>query len=141
MNAQPHLESTPLEPQEATVIVTRPKNGKGTSLARHLRADGFKVLEAKDAHEMMAWCKAFKSAESRLPDVMVSDEQLPDMTCLEAVEAMRRDGGAPPFILVTRRGDWPTFVAAERMGAAYVFETSNDDSALRSAVFSLTRAW
>src|SRR4051812_20505289 len=121
--SNPLPASTPLEPQDATVIVTRADRDKGHSLARHLRADGFKVLEAHDAKALIAWCKAFASAEAKLPDVVISDEQLPDMTGLEAVEALRKDVGVPPFILVTRRDDWKSFVAAERAGAAYVFET------------------
>mgnify|MGYP001310505320 CR=1 FL=1 len=134
MQYHPHLESTPLDPHDATVIVTRADQRKGQSLARHLRADGFKVLEAQDANELVAWCKAFRTAESKLPDVVISDD-------LAAVEELKREGEAPPFILVTRRDDWKSFMAAERAGAAYVFESSSDDSALRSAVFSLTRAW
>ena len=126
--------SSPLDPHDATVIVTRADQQKGQNLARHLRADGFKVLEAQDANELVAWCKAFRTAESKLPDVVISDD-------LSAVEELKRGGDAPPFILVTRRDDWKSFMAAERAGAAYVFETSPDDSALRSAVFSLTRAW
>jgi DNA-binding response OmpR family regulator len=141
MQFQPHSEATPLEPQDATVIVTRADRRKGHSLARHLRADGFKVLEANDAQQLIAWCKAFRTAESKMPDVVISDEELPDMTGLQAVEALRREGAVPPFILVTRPDDWKSFIAAERAGAAYVFEQSNDDSLLRNAVFSLTRAW
>ena len=141
MSFHPQPASTPLEPQEATVIITRADPNKGQSLARHLRADGFKVLEAPDAKSLIAWCQAFATAEAKLPDVVISDEQLPGMTGLEAVEELRRGCGVPPFILVTRRDDWKSFVAAERAGAAYVFETSPDDSALRNAVFSLTRAW
>ena len=134
MQSHPELESTPLDPHDATVIVTRADHRKGQSLARHLRADGFKVLEAQDANELVAWCKAFRTAEQKLPDVVISDD-------LAAVEELKREGAAPPFILLTRRDDWKSFMAAERAGAAYVFETSPDDSALRSAVFSLTRAW
>lgn len=133
MTFPPQPQSTPLDPQDATVIVKR-ADQKGHSLARHLRADGFNVLEASDGAELVAWCRAFKTAESKLPDVVISDD-------LGALQQLERDGGAPPFILVTRPDDWRSFVAAERAGAAYVFEASPDDSALRSAVFSLTRSW
>jgi DNA-binding response OmpR family regulator len=134
MPSHPLPPSTPLNPQDATVLVERADQTRAQTLARRLRADGFKVLEAQDGPELVAWCKAFRTAESKLPDVLISDD-------LAAVEELQREGGAPPFILVTRRDDWKSFVAAERAGAAYVFETSPDDSALRSAVFSLTRAW
>lgn len=126
--------SSPLDPHDATVIVTRADQQKGQNLARHLRADGFKVLEAQDANELVAWCKAYRTAESKLPDVVISDD-------LSAVEELKRAGDVPPFIFLTGRDDWKSFMAAERAGAAYVFEKSPDDSALRSAVFSLTRAW
>jgi len=130
----PQSWSTPLDPHDATVIVSRADQQRAINLARHLRADGFKVLEAQGADELVAWCRAFETAEAKLPDVVISDD-------LQAVEKLKRSGSAPPFILLTRMGDWKSFVAAERAGAAYVFETSPDDSALRSAVFSLTRAW
>ena len=131
-----------MEPQDATVIVTRADRKKGQSLARHLRADGFQVFEAHDAHELIAACRAFFSSEDKLPDVVITDIGLSDMTGLQAVEELRRDGGsAPPFILITPSDDYRSFMAAERLGAAYVFENSPDDGALRNAVFSLTRAW
>jgi DNA-binding response OmpR family regulator len=116
------------------VIVKRADLRQRNSLARHLRADGFNVLEVDEGAELVAWCKAFRTAEAKQPDVVISDD-------LDALQQLERDGGAPPFILVARRDDWRAFVAAERAGAAYVFEASPDDSALRSAVFSLTRAW
>ena len=134
MPSHPPSPRTPLNPQDATVIVTRAGTRRTESLARRLRADGFKVLEAHDGAELVAWCNALSSAEAKLPDVVISDD-------LAAVEALKARGEVPPFILVTRRDDWKSFVAAERAGAAYVFEASSDDSALRSAVFSLTRAW
>ena len=132
---------SPLEPKNATVLVTRADARKGHRLARHLRADGFQVLEARDAKELIASCRAMRTAADKLPDVVITDAGLPDMTGLQAVETLKADGGAPPFILITASDDWRTFMAAERAGAAYVFEQSPDDSALRNAVFSLTRAW
>jgi DNA-binding response OmpR family regulator len=135
------VERTPLEPSNATVVVTRSDPGKADKLARHLRADGFQVLEAHDAHELIACCRAYRETTDRAPDVVISDSGLPDMTGLAAVEALRHDGATPPFILITPSNDWRTFVAAEKMGAAYVFESSADDNPLRNAVFSLTRAW
>jgi DNA-binding response OmpR family regulator len=141
MQVTPHIESTPLEPKNATVIVTRADANKGQRLARHLRADGFQVLEAHDARELIASCRALRTAADKLPDVVITDAGLPDMTGLQAVETLKADGGMPPFILITASDDWRTFIAAERAGAAYVFEQSPDDGALRNAVFSLTRAW
>jgi DNA-binding response OmpR family regulator len=133
--------STPLDPQHATVIVTRADAKKGHRLARHLRADGFNVHEAHDARELIAWCRAFRTAEDKLPDVVITDAGLPDMSGLKAVEELKADGGVPPFIVIAQSDDWRTFMAAERLGAAYVFEQSPDDSALRNAVFSLTGSW
>ncbi|MBK7864617.1 MAG: hypothetical protein IPJ65_39645 [Archangiaceae bacterium] len=115
------------------MILKRTDLRQRSNLARHLRADGFNVLEVDEGIELAAWCKAFRTAESKLPDVVISD----DLISVQQLE----DGAKPPFILVTRPDDWRSFMAAERAGAAYVFESSPDDSALRSAVFSLTRAW
>jgi DNA-binding response OmpR family regulator len=132
---------SPLEPKNATVLVTRADARKGHRLARHLRADGFHVLEAHDAREMIAWCRAFRTTEDKLPDVVITDAGLPDMSGLDAVETLRKDGAIPPFILITASDDWRTFMAAEKLGASYVFEQSPDDFPLRNAVFSLTGAW
>jgi DNA-binding response OmpR family regulator len=125
---------TPLEPQDATVLVTRADRKKGQLLAGHLRRDGFKVLEAFDAKELIDHCRNLLFNEARLPDVVITDR-------LQAVEELRAEGDVPPFIVITQSDDWRAFMAAEKLGAAYVFENSPDDSALRNAVFSLTRSW
>ncbi len=111
-------------PQNATVIVTRADAHKGQRLARHLRADGFVVHEAHDARELIAWCRAFRTAEDKLPDVVITDAGLPDMSGLEAVKTLKRDGGVPPFILITASDDWRTFVAAETPGRRVRFRAA-----------------
>ena len=111
------------------------------ALARHLRADGFHVLEARNAHELMAFFDITRAHPLRRPDVLIADSALPDRPGLEAIEALQHAGGVPPFILIAPAGDWSTYAAAEQLGAAYVFEASPDDGPLRSAVFTLARAW
>jgi CheY-like chemotaxis protein len=78
--------------------------------------------------------EALDSVRARVPDVIVSDLQMPEMNGLELVEAMRRDYPAVPVVLMTARGSEEIAAEALRRGAAsYVPKVSLGDN-LRDTV-------
>jgi two-component system alkaline phosphatase synthesis response regulator PhoP len=69
-------------------------------VAIKLRNNGFEVLTAENGAE------AYKIAQTEKPDVVVTDFQMPAMTGLELVEAMRKnpETAGIPVIMLTARG-------------------------------------
>ena len=69
-------------------------------VAIKLRNNGFEVLTAENGVE------AYKIACQEKPDVIVTDFQMPAMTGLELVEALRKntDTAGIPIIMLTARG-------------------------------------
>jgi two-component system alkaline phosphatase synthesis response regulator PhoP len=69
-------------------------------VAIKLRNNGYEVLTAENGAE------AFKVACEEKPDIIVTDFQMPVMTGLEMVEAMRQnpDTADVPVIMLTARG-------------------------------------
>ena len=65
-----------------------------------LRNNGYEVITAENGAE------AFKIACEEKPDVIVTDFQMPGMTGLEMIEAMRQrpDMSEVPVIMLTARG-------------------------------------
>jgi two-component system alkaline phosphatase synthesis response regulator PhoP len=69
-------------------------------VAIKLRNNGFEVITAENGAE------AFKIACEKKPDVIVTDFQMPEMTGLEMVQALRQrqDMTDVPVIMLTARG-------------------------------------
>lgn len=62
--------------------------------------------------------EALELIAEHLPDIVVSDLQMPEMDGLELVEAVRRQFASLPVILMTAHGSEETAVQALRKGAA-----------------------
>jgi CheY-like chemotaxis protein len=79
-------------------------------------------LLAKDDQNTVAYAtngrEALKLVERELPDLVVSDLQMPEMNGLELVEAMRHDFPSIPVVLMTARGSEEIAAEALRVGAA-----------------------
>lgn len=84
--------------------------------------------------------EALDSVRARVPDLIVSDLQMPEMNGLELVEAVRRDFPAVPVVLMTARGSEEIAAEALRRGAAsYVPKVSLGDD-LRPTVHRILTA-
>lgn len=73
---------------------------------------GWSVHYAEDGREALA------SLRRRLPDLILTDLQMPELSGLELVEAVRRDFSAVPVVLMTAHGSEEIAVAALRLGAS-----------------------
>ena len=77
-----------------------------------LEKDGFFVHTACDGHD------AISSIEQRMPAVVITDLQMPNMNGLELVEALKHKAPTLPVILTTSKGSEEIAVEALQKGAA-----------------------
>lgn len=120
------------------VLLAEDDNELRRLLATCLRNDGFEVIEASDCGYLI-YCLSFSEADYPdhvLPDIIVSDNRMPGMTGLEALEGLRKADWATPFILITAFGDEATHAEALRLGAAAVFDKPFDVRELRRSVMA-----
>jgi CheY-like chemotaxis protein len=76
------------------------------------KGDGIHVAYAVDGRA------ALEEIKSRIPDLIVTDLQMPEMNGLELVEAIKREYPAIPVVLMTARGSEDIAAEALRKGAA-----------------------
>jgi CheY-like chemotaxis protein len=73
---------------------------------------GWYVRQAEDGRD------ALSTLKRELPDIIITDLQMPEISGLELVEAVRRDYPAVPMILMTAHGSEEVAIAALRLGAS-----------------------
>ena len=76
-----------------------------------LTSHGFRVIEAGSG-----W-QALQIAENTPPDILLLDWQLPDITGLDVLRALRAGGCMSPAILMTGYGSEDLAIVALRLGA------------------------
>lgn len=81
----------------------------GALLEEHV---GWSAVFAEDGREALALIKL------KIPDIVVTDLQMPEMNGLELVEAIRRNYSHVPVILMTAHGSEEIAVSALKAGAA-----------------------
>ena len=81
----------------------------GVLLEEH---SGWSAVYAEDGREALSLIKL------KVPDLVLTDLQMPEMNGLELVEAIRRDYSHVPVILMTAHGSEEIAVAALKAGAA-----------------------
>lgn len=81
----------------------------GTLLEEH---SGWSAIYAEDGREALSLIKL------KVPDLVLTDLQMPELNGLELVEAIRRDYAHVPVILMTAHGSEEIAVAALKVGAA-----------------------
>lgn len=108
-------------------------------VAEALRADGFSVSEAKDGQELLSMLVdppkvAVMGRPASLPDLVVTDVQMPGATGLRVLSHLRRAHPTVPVILITAFGSAELHAQAKRLGAATVFDKPFDLNVLRALV-------
>jgi CheY-like chemotaxis protein len=81
-------------------------------------ASGFLRRAGMDVTEAVDGAQALAAIAARLPDIVVTDLQMPEMDGLELVEAIRREHPGLPVVLMTAHGSEEIAVQALRRGAA-----------------------
>ena len=78
---------------------------------RQAGLDGHKIIEAENGKQ------AFELARSEEPDLILSDWNMPEMTGIEFLRALRGTGSTTPFCFVTSEGSEEMRTMAEQAGA------------------------
>ncbi len=78
---------------------------------RQAGLEGHTLLEAENGRE------AFEMAKAEEPDLILSDWNMPEMTGIEFLRALRGSGSTTPFCFVTSEGSEEMRTAAEQAGA------------------------
>ncbi len=98
-----------------------------------LQGHGFLVTEAYSG-----W-KALQVAESSSPDVLLLDWQLPDITGLDVLRALRTGGCPAPAIMMTAFGSEELAIVALRLGVHdYLRKPFTEQELLQAVVAALT---
>ncbi len=104
-------------------------------VAARLRRAGHKVAEASDGAEVLARMESSIWTERQdLFDVIVSDVNMPGVSGLDLLAALRGGRWTTPVVLITAFDDRATRVLARALGAAAVLAKPLDPDALQRAV-------
>ncbi|MGZ4697577.1 MAG: response regulator [Oryzihumus sp.] len=98
---------------------------------RTLRQAGFEghqISEATDGRE------AFEAVKDTRPDLVLSDWNMPNMTGIELLSALRRSGDQTPFGFVTSEGSAEMREWAERAGALFLIAKPFNPDTFRDAL-------
>lgn len=107
-------------------------------LATQLRAAGHHVVEARNGTEIIDRMESTISAVPRAFDVIVSDVNMPNLSGIDVLVALRCARLQTPVILVTGRADADTRIDAKDFGAAALLSKPVDPVALQQAVAAAT---
>jgi CheY-like chemotaxis protein len=96
-------------------------------LVATLETDGCDVVEAEDGVDLLGWMgqSMWSPADDTL-DAIVSDVNLPDMTALEVLAALRARDSTIPVILVTASEDVNVHREASELGATAILKKPLD---------------
>jgi DNA-binding response OmpR family regulator len=84
--------------------------------------EGFEVLQAADGRELIELVREQKAAgDLARVALVISDIMMPDLTGLDALEALRREGVELPFLFVSALGDHETRARAMGLRALGLF--------------------
>ena len=98
------------------------------SLELLLGSAGFETLSFASAEAFLAAPRAGARA------CLVSDIRMPGISGMELIEAVRREDGCCPIVLITGHGDVPLAVEAMKRGALDFIEKPFDDERLIRAI-------
>jgi CheY-like chemotaxis protein len=103
-------------------------------VAQTLRADGHRVVEARDGAELIDRLRDALDDLTDRPDVVVTDVRMPKLSGLGVLAELRRSHWDVPVVLITVMADESVGTIARRLGAVGVLKKPLDVDNLRTAV-------
>ncbi|GAA3397734.1 response regulator [Cryptosporangium minutisporangium] len=85
-----------------------------TRTLRQAGYDGLELIEAEDGAQLV------QKANDEKPDLVLSDWNMPNMTGIEAIRALRASGNNTPFGFVTSEGTQEMRDTASAAGALFL---------------------
>ena len=117
------------------ILVVEDNHDIRTLVCKLLQEHGFQVAQAH------AGWKALQLAEKSPPDLLLLDWQLPDITGLDVLRALRAGGCQSPAILMTGYGSEELAIVALRLGVRnYVLKPFSDDELFNAVESALTES-
>ena len=110
------------------VLVVEDNHDVRSFVVMTLTSHGFRVIEVGSG-----W-RALQVAENTPPDILLLDWQLPDITGLDVLRALRAGGCMSPAILMTGYGSEDLAIVALRLGARDYLTKPFSDEELTGAV-------
>ncbi len=122
-------------PRTRRVLVAEDDPDMRRLLAAVLRKDGYVVVETRDGTEIIDRLESSMSDERcESFGAIISDINMPGLTGLDVLAAMRCANWDTPVILITAYGDDAARVEAEGLGAAAFLEKPVNPEELRTVV-------
>jgi DNA-binding response OmpR family regulator len=106
-------------------------------MAATLERCGYQVVEAEDGVDLLGWIGELMSNSTDTFDAIVSDVNLPDLTAIEVLAALRARDSQVPIILVTALDDERIHKQAYELGVSAVLKKPFDLDDLRKVVVRL----
>lgn len=138
------MASNSMETKEPSrVLLAEDDTALRTVVAESLREQGYDVTECRDGVELLGHLAGLQMSHRTLPeeeqdvDIIISDIRMPGVNGLSILEGVREDDTLPPMILITAFGDDRTHEAAEKHGAAAIFDKPFDMDQLLARVCEL----
>jgi len=121
-------------PKPMTILVADDDEDMRSLVSETLRADGHRVMEARDGEELLGHLRRALDEPGERPDVVVTDVLMPRLSGLGVLDALRRVHWNVPVILMTVLRDSSVHTLAKRLGAVCVLQKPLGVEDLRSAV-------
>jgi len=122
------------------VLVVEDDESMRRLIAATLLKWGYDVVEAADGIDLLGWlASALSSPTDDRLDVIVSDVNLPDLTALEVMAALRTHYADVPIILVIAANDSTVSERGYDLGASIVLRKPFDVADLGALVKSIGR--
>ena len=90
--------------------------------------DGHDIVEAEDGRD------AYDKVQSESPDLVLSDWNMPNMTGLECLQALRSSGSSVPFGFVTSEGSEEMRGKAADAGALFLIAKPFNEETFQDAL-------
>lgn len=121
-------------PRRPRVLVAEDHGLLRRAIKIALERDGYDVIEAADGVELVEKLHETTLAGDPAPDLILSDQGLPQASGLEVLNGLREAQWPLPFVLMSGALDARVEAEAYRLGARAVLEKPFDLQALRQVV-------
>ncbi|HME69422.1 MAG TPA: response regulator [Myxococcota bacterium] len=115
---------TPEPTRRALVLLVEDDDEMRKMLAFLLTRHGFRVTQARDGSEALAYLGdvVLGGSRDKAPQLLLTDQRMPGFCGLDVIEAARLAGLKIPAILITAFGDTETHERADALGATPVLD-------------------
>ena len=120
--------------RQRRVLVVEDDGHMRRLMAASLEAYGYQVVQAEDGVDLLGWIGDSMWNATDTLDAIVSDVNLPDITAIEVLTALRARDSQVPIILVTAFEDAHIREQAYELGASAVLKKPFDLDDLRTLV-------